>query len=48
MIEFTEEMLDAIEHIKGRRETAYWDPQCKKYYEAQLNLKKGVKKTKKG
>ena len=44
----TEEMLDAIEAVKGRREANYWDPECRKYYEAQQNSKKGVKNTKKG
>ena len=33
----TEEMLDAIEAVKGRREAAYWDPQCIKYMESQEN-----------
>ena len=47
-LEITEEMLDAIEHIKGRREAAYWDPECRKYYESQQNSKKDVKKTEKG
>ena len=46
-LEITEEMLDAIEAIKGRREAAYWDPECRRYYEAQQNSKKDVKKTKK-
>ena len=44
----TEEMLDAIEAVKGRRESQYCDPECRKYYEAQQNSKKGVKNTKKG
>ncbi len=43
----TEEMLDAIEVVKGRREAAYWDPQCKKYMESQQNCKIDVKKTEK-
>jgi|TARA_R100000081_G_C4726343_1_gene120883 hypothetical protein len=47
-LEITEEMLDAIEAVKGRREAAYWDPQCRRYYEAQQNSKKDVKKPKKG
>ena len=44
----TEEMLDAIEAVKGRREANYWDPECRKYYEAQQNSKKDVKSSKKG
>ena len=37
-IEFTEEMLDAIEAVKGRRDPNYWDPQCRRYMEKQKNL----------
>ena len=43
-LEITEAMLDAIEAVKGRREANYWDPDCRKYYEAK---QKAVKKTKK-
>jgi len=39
MIEITEEMLDAIEAVKGRRDPNYWDPQCRRYLEKQKNLK---------
>ena len=39
MIEITDEMLDAIEAVKGRREPQYWDPQCRRYMEKQKNLK---------
>jgi|TARA_R100001510_G_scaffold57113_1_gene64179 hypothetical protein len=45
MIEITEEMLDAIEAVKGRRDPKYWDPQCRRYMEKN---KKAVKKPKKG
>ena len=38
MIEITEEMLDAIEAVKGRREPQYWDHQCRRYLEKQKNL----------
>ena len=38
MIENTEEMLDAIEAVKGRREPQYWDQQCRRYMEKQKNL----------
>ena len=38
MIENTEEMLDAIEAVKGRREPQYWDHQCRRYMEKQKNL----------
>ena len=40
MIEITEEMLDAIEAVKGRREPQYWDNQCKRFMEKQKNLAK--------
>ena len=39
MIEITEEMIDAIEAVKGRRDPNYWDPQCRRYLEKQKNLK---------
>ena len=45
MIEITEEMLDAIEAVKGRRNPNYWDPQCRRYMEKQKT--KTVKKPKK-
>ena len=47
-MEFTEEMLDAIEAVKGRRDPAYWDGRCRRYMEKQKNLKKDVKNSKKG
>ena len=46
-LEITEEMLDVIEKVKGRREANYWDPECRKYMESQQNLEKDVKKTEK-
>ena len=47
MIEITEEMLDAIEAVKGRREPQYWDPQCRRYMEKQRSEQKPVKKPEK-
>ena len=47
-MEITEQMLDAIEAVKGRREPQYWDGPCKRYMEKQENLKKDVKNSKKG
>tara|TARA_Y100000114_G_scaffold107613_1_gene100944 strand:+ start:11 stop:154 length:144 start_codon:yes stop_codon:yes gene_type:complete len=47
-MEITEEMLDVIEVVKGRRDPAYWDGRCKRYMEKQENLKKDVKNAKKG
>ena len=44
----TEEMLDAIEAVKGVRDPNYLDPNCKRYMESQENSKKDVKKAKKG
>ena len=43
MIEITEEMLDAIEAVKGRRDPNYWDPKCRRYMEKQKNLKNMTK-----
>ena len=43
----TDEMLDAIEAVKGVRDQNYWDPNCKRYMENQQKLKKDVKKTEK-
>ena len=43
----TEEMLDAIEAVKGVRDPQMWDPNCKRYMESQQNLKKDVKKAEK-
>ena len=48
MIEITEEMLDAIEAVKGRREPQYWDHQCRRYMESYKAKAKAVKKPKKG
>ncbi len=47
-IEITEEMLDVIEAVKGRRNPAYWDSRCKHYMKNQENLKKIEKSAKKG
>ena len=44
-LEITEEMLDVIEIVKGRREANYWDPECRKYYEAQQKAVKNTKKS---
>ena len=44
----TDEMLDAIEAVKGVRDQNYWDPNCKRYMENQQKLKKDVKKSEKG
>ena len=46
-LEITEEMLDAIEAVKGRREANYWDNRCKRYMESQQNSKKDVKNSEK-
>ena len=47
-MDITEQMLDAIEAVKGRRDPAYWDNRCKRYMQKQENFKKDVKKAKKG
>ena len=46
-MEITEEMLDAIEAVKGRRDTKYWDHRCRRYMEKQELGKKAVKKQEK-
>ena len=47
-LEITEEMLDAIEAVKGRRDPNYWDGRCKRYMQSQQKTKKDVKSTEKG
>ena len=44
----TDEMLDAIEAVKGVRDGQMWDPNCKRYMENQEKSKKDEKKAKKG
>ena len=39
-MEFTEEMLDSIEAVKGVRDEKYWDGRCQQYFESN---KKSVK-----
>jgi hypothetical protein len=39
-MEITEEMLDAIEAVKGKRNPALWDPRCRAY----MNESKAPKK----
>ena len=46
-LEITEEMLDAIEAVKGRRDPNYWDNNCKRYMASQQNSKKDVKNSEK-
>ena len=46
-LEITEEMLDAIEAVKGGRDPNYWDNDCKRYMESQQNSKKDVKNSEK-
>jgi hypothetical protein len=41
MIEITDEMLDIIEKVKGKRNPALWDPRCEQYMR---NNKKGTVK----
>jgi hypothetical protein len=31
MTEITDEMLDVIEKVKGKRNPALWDPRCEQY-----------------
>ena len=46
-LEITEEMLDAIEAVKGVIDSNYLDHNCKRYMESQQNSKKGVKTSEK-
>ena len=41
MIEITDEMLNIIEKVKGKRNPALWDPRCEQYL---ANMKKGTVK----
>jgi len=41
MIEITDEMLDAIEAVKGKRNPALWDVRCQQY---QAKMSKGTVK----
>ena len=46
-MEFTEEMLDAIEAVKGARKPDYWDPRCRRYMERNKTEVKEVKEEEK-
>ena len=41
MIEITDEMLDIIEKVKGKRNPALWDPRCE---QDQQKMSKGTVK----
>ena len=41
MTEITDEMLDIIEKIKGKRKASLWDVRCEQYL---ANMKKGTVK----
>ena len=43
--EITEEMLDAIEAVKGSRTPGLWDPRCEQYMNNQKKPKKAKPKT---
>ena len=43
----TDEMLDAIEAVKGVRDGQMWDSNCKRYMESHQNSKKDVKNSEK-
>ena len=47
MIEITEEMLDIIEEIKGKRNPNLWDSRCQSVF-LRKKQEKVVKKQKKG
>ena len=45
----TEEQLDAIEAVKGKRNPSLWDPRCQQYLEQKKNCEvKTVVKSDKG
>ena len=45
----TEEQLDAIEAVKGKRNPALWDPRCQQYLDQKKNCEvKPVTKSNKG
>ncbi len=39
-MEITEEMLDVIEQVKGKRNPGLWDPRCQSVFEANKKPKK--------
>ena len=43
-MEVTEEMLDIIEKVKGKRNPALWDPRCEQYQRklAECTVKKST------
>ena len=43
--EITEEMLDAIEAVKGSRTPGLWDPRCEQYMNNQKKPKKAKPQT---
>ncbi len=44
-MEITEEMLDAIEAVKGKRIAGLWDPRCAQYMESNKKPKRTKTKT---
>ena len=43
-MEVTEEMLDVIEIVKGKRNPGLWDPRCQQYFDNQRTKKTKKKK----
>tara|TARA_R100001082_G_scaffold98080_1_gene66202 strand:- start:17 stop:163 length:147 start_codon:yes stop_codon:yes gene_type:complete len=48
MPHLTEEQLDAIEAVKGKRNPALWDPRCQQYLDSKSKTQESVSKTEKG
>ncbi len=49
MPHLTEEQLDAVEAVKGKRNPALWDPRCQQYLDQKKNCEvKTVDKSDKG
>ena len=47
-MEITDEMLDAIEAVKGKRNPALWDPRCQQYLDNKGKKKETLTKPNKG
>tara|TARA_R100001082_G_scaffold108695_2_gene84386 strand:+ start:988 stop:1131 length:144 start_codon:yes stop_codon:yes gene_type:complete len=47
-MEITDEMLDIIEQVKGKRNPALWDPRCQQALDNKDKKKETVSKPNKG
>ena len=44
-MEITEEMLDVIEQVKGRRNPGLWDPRCQSVFDSRKKSPPKIEKT---